>query len=489
VKNKLLKNGIYNSIGGILKIIVGLLTIPIIIRLIGTEEYGLWSLTSSIVSIVLLAEAGLSTATTVFASEDLKRKDTKGLLSTLTSTTISVLVLSTAAAVLVATQAEHIINNFGGLNSLSKERALISLQISSVVVWSKLFQQLLVGIQQAYERYDTVNIINTGFSILNGLFLICIATWHGKVAELMIGQSIVSMISLAVHMYIVIVLFKEKKLAFRLVFNLEKMMRIIKYSSLLWITTLGSILFSRVDRLVVGNLLGIQFLGIYSAITDITAQINSFSALAVQPIISFVTESKISDKNEIIKIREQVIRSLIVNTVVSLVMGSVLICGAPWILQKVLNIYSLDATNIASFKIATIIYSLYSINAVGFYILLGANKTFISSIISLFVGAATLTMIFAGCHYGLTGAIIGNAGFLGVYLFTFAAMRILDIESMFWIKKIWISIFLFTSISLMNVCSIIDHNLTIILLLIYCAYSMRYMILTLKSPWMSEDSN
>jgi Polysaccharide biosynthesis protein len=67
----MLKNGFYNAAAGAVRVGLAILTIPVLIRLMGVEEYGLWALASAIVGIVTLAEAGLSTATTVFVSQDL----------------------------------------------------------------------------------------------------------------------------------------------------------------------------------------------------------------------------------------------------------------------------------------------------------------------------------------------------------------------------------------------------------------------------------
>lgn len=67
----MIKNGFYNVVGAVIRIGLTLLTIPLIIRLIGVEEYGLWTLVSTMIGIVGLAEAGLAVSTTVFLSRDL----------------------------------------------------------------------------------------------------------------------------------------------------------------------------------------------------------------------------------------------------------------------------------------------------------------------------------------------------------------------------------------------------------------------------------
>jgi hypothetical protein len=52
VKSNFLKNGFYNTVAGIIRIGLAILTIPLLIRLIGIEEYGLWTLASTVIIVV-----------------------------------------------------------------------------------------------------------------------------------------------------------------------------------------------------------------------------------------------------------------------------------------------------------------------------------------------------------------------------------------------------------------------------------------------------
>jgi O-antigen/teichoic acid export membrane protein len=75
----LLRNSFYNSLGGVIRLGLGVITIPILIRALGIEEYGVWTLASSVISIVMLAESGLSFSTTFFVSQSLSKNDLEEL--------------------------------------------------------------------------------------------------------------------------------------------------------------------------------------------------------------------------------------------------------------------------------------------------------------------------------------------------------------------------------------------------------------------------
>jgi O-antigen/teichoic acid export membrane protein len=207
-----------------------------------------------------------------------------------------------------------------------------------------------------------------------------------------------------------------------------------------WLTTLGSALFSQCDRLIVGSILDTRILGIYAAITSITAQINTFSSLPIQPLLPRLSQLIAKQNSEPSQLKEQVKQALLVNGIVALGLGGTLLTLAPFII-KIIIPTGANNEYLFAFRLATIIYSLYSMNGVGYYILFSINAVNISLIIQLFSGGFSLLFIgFASYFFGLTGAIIGNAGYLIVWLLNIRAMRKLNIPSIVWIK--WIKFLL-----------------------------------------------
>jgi O-antigen/teichoic acid export membrane protein len=418
-KNNLLKHGIYNLAGGVVRIGAGIAVIPILIRSLGLEEYGLWTLASSILGVVLLAEGGLSTATTVFVSQDLTKKD-NSLSETITVSLVAMFVLAGLAVLVLYLCSGFVTSWYPALSNFQSITLFHSLQVGAFVVWCKLFQQVFIGIEQAYQRYDLINIIGTISSILTSLGMAVVVLSSGKTLQIMQYQLLVSALLLLIHFYLVSQLVKGAGIKFQL--TLSKALEIGKYSLMMWITSIGGVLFTRVDRLVIGSILGSAYLGVYSTITDIASQINSISAMAVQPMISSLSnEPDIKSTST----QRKVNRYLLANLYISLVLGLVLITFSPLILSVLLkqNIVDINHNYTVAFRLGVLIYSLYSVNSSSYYVLLGTKQVGKCSTISLFVGSVSLILIYFGAvNFGLVGAILGNAGFLGIYAFTFASM-------------------------------------------------------------------
>ena len=159
----MLKNGLYNLISALIRNGFNIISIPILIRLVGLETYGLWILVTSFIAIVGLAEAGLSVATTVFIARDLGNEDQEGILQTITFTFGGMLILATLASGMLWISSPSLVNLFPKLDTKDYELAIKAWQLGSIVVWARLLQQVLVGISQDYQQYKIINLINIDY--------------------------------------------------------------------------------------------------------------------------------------------------------------------------------------------------------------------------------------------------------------------------------------------------------------------------------------
>jgi O-antigen/teichoic acid export membrane protein len=434
----MLKNGLYNLISALIRNGFSIVSIPILIRLIGLESYGLWTLVTSGVAIVGLAQGGLSVATTVFVARDLGNGDREGILQTITFTLTGMFGLATFASVFLWVSAPFLINFFPALESQDYELATKAWQIGSIVIWTRLIQQVLIGISQAYQQYKIINIINTVQVFIANIGLIGVA-WLGQdIGMMMLSEAVIGVLILFCYIVDVWRLIRHLNPCF--LWNAEKARGIIKYSVMTWLISIGTTAFGQGDRLIVGGILGTKMLGLYSAITTIAAQINTLSAIAVQPMLptlSGLLTNKQEDRDEK-KTGDLIKKSLQLNINVACLIGVTIIVLSPWILKIVVGDSQIDFNHaVFGLQITSFIYTLYSLNANGYYILFSLNALntlfFVISIASLL----SLGLIAIGSsHYGLVGACVGNGGYLLLLLLTFIGMNKINIPRSQWISSI-----------------------------------------------------
>ena len=430
--SKFLKNSFYNVVAGAVRIGLALISIPVLIRLLKVEGYGVWVLASAIVELVVLSGNGLSVTTTVFVSRDLAQKDSNdGLSKTFTILVSGTLILAILAAFALWISAEPVVELFPDLEPIQKLAVTQAVQIGSLVVWARFLQQVLMGIEQAYQRYGTLNLLNTLQWVLLSLGLVGVALLGGQAGELMQWQAVTSVVMLISHFGFVKVLVRAAHL--RPTLAIKKGLEIAHHSFINWLICLGSVAFGRGDRLIVAAFLGSEAIGIYGAIIEATSAVNSFSALPVQPLVPVLShQSALEDINRS-NLKQQIKQAVKANGLVALGCSGLLITFAPVIMQLLLT-EAATGTHTLLFRVAVIIYALCSLNAVGFYILLSRAVNLVM-FLQLGSGILALTLIaIGGKYFGLLGAIIGNIGFLLSWLMISYGFKELKLPSSLWIK-------------------------------------------------------
>jgi O-antigen/teichoic acid export membrane protein len=413
----LLRNGLYNVGGQIVRGAVGLLTIPLLIRFLGIREYGVWSLAYAVLALMTVSEAGISVAAVVFLSEDFAKDDFEEAGTTLTFVLVSAVLLSTAVALFLWLAGPHLVRPLAAFGSAERAGAGRAIQVAGFAVAVLILQRVLVGVEQAFDRYAAINALDIFQSLLVYVGLAVVAWLGGKTVVLMKWQAFACTLVLIAHCCFVLWLLRGKGLSFG--WSSDKARRILRYSVGTWITTLGSTAFSQCDRLIVGGLLGPSVLGIYSAITTITSRINLFSGTAVQPLLSSLSRDAPTNAPAEGPIRQ----AAHLNALIVIEAGIFLYVLA----DKVMHVMVPGANvhqAIVGLQIATIIYALYSMSAPGFYLLFSVGEAGTNAIVTLSSALVSLGLILLGARYfGLLGALSGNAGYLGMLYVIIAGLR------------------------------------------------------------------
>lgn len=417
----MLKHGLYNTLSYFIKLSLSFLLVPVLIRIIGIEEYGLWTLVSTTLAIVMLAEGGLSNATLFFVSQSLGKDDDNHLSEVLSVVILAMLSLATIAALTILGIAPLIVKSLPQLTVEQNRVATFCLQLGSLLVWSRMIQGIPMGIEMACDSYKSMNLIGTLQSILTNIGMLVIAYSGGGILNLMQWQVSTTVCVLLVHIFTAWSLIKYRKLVFK--FKKDNISYILKYSFSVWLTSLGSAIFYQADKLIVASLLGTKSLGIYAAITNTTAHINGFSAMAIQPVLPKLSGAIGNISTKQTAIQRQVIQAMQFNLAISLGMGGGLLIF-DFLIMHILFGEQFRTEYVMYFRIAVVIYTLISLSCAGNYILLGYGMANLSMIAIISSGVIALAAIFVGAsNSGLIGAIIGNSGFILILILNFWAMQ------------------------------------------------------------------
>jgi O-antigen/teichoic acid export membrane protein len=364
-----------------------------------------------------MSESGISVAATVFLSKDLAKDDSHEVSRTLTFILISAVLLATALGLFLWIAGPLVVRPLGAFGNAERAEAGRTLQIAGIAVAAFIVERALIGVEQALDRYAAINALDLVQSLLANVGLVMVAWLGGRTVEMMKWQAFAYALVMAAHFCFVFRLLRGKGL--RIEWSGRKVWRIFRFSLATWTAALGSAAFGQCDRLVVGGILGAPLLGIYSVITNVTSKINSFSGTAVQPLVPSLSRDGALNTPARSRIRQ----ATDLNALIAIEAGVFLCVLADWVM-RVLVPGATAPQDILGLQIAAVIYALYSLNAPGFFILFSVGEARTNAIVTLSSGVVSLVLIFVGARYfGLLGALVGNAGYLGTLLLNVFGLR------------------------------------------------------------------
>jgi FkbM family methyltransferase len=420
------RNGIYNITGALVRTAVALVTIRYLIEFAGLAEFGIWTLAAAIIGLVSIAESALNITATVFVSRDTAPENGRELSEAVSFLSVLAAALALVAAAILFAGADTLANLFPSLNADQRQSLASALRIGSLWALSRLPQQIALGMLQGFQRYGLMNVLLTLQSIATGAGLVLLAQRGEGTIAFTRWQVYVSAAALLIHTAAAWIVCGTR-LAPR--WNTTRAHELGAYAWWTGVTTMGTVIFSQADRLVVGRFLGISVEGIYAAITAVTAQINSLSAMPVQPLLAEIGRLERDEAYVVPRLRN----ALRTNAFVALSLSVVLFAFANRVLQSIAPNVPAD-DYVTAFRAAVVIYALYSLNATGYFLCLGFKATRATATIVL--GGAMLSMILiaAGASaYGLLGAVLGNCGYQVAWLLTGLGMKHARVAATMWI--------------------------------------------------------
>lgn len=283
----LLRNSLLNFFGQATPLVVGMLALPFLVRGLGTDRFGIFSLALVVIGHWGLFDLGLGRAITRFVAEHLARDAADEVPALVwTSATVQV-VFGLLGALLFAAVSPLLVQNFLNIPAPLRREAettcyLLALSIPLVAV-STSFRGLLEGVQ----RFDLVNAVATPSAV---------ATFLLPLAGLLLGLSlpgiVASLVALRLLGLLVMVgasVAAFPKLRAAVVFRPAVVFRLLTFGGWITVSSVAAAVLVYSDRFLIGSLQSMSMVAYYTAPYDLVTRlwiIPSSMLLALFPAAS-----------------------------------------------------------------------------------------------------------------------------------------------------------------------------------------------------------
>ena len=483
MEKKQIKIGaILSYISIIINNIVTLIYTPIMLRLIGQSEYGLYSLVSSVISYLTVLDLGFGNAIVVYTAKFRKNKD-KTKQSSLNGMFIVIFTIIGIIAIVIGTVLYLNIGNLFGETMTSDElnKAKIMIIILIINLGITFPFSVFSSIITAYEKFifsKTINIIRyivTPCIIIPFLFL------GYKSIAMVVINTIINILYLLVNMIYCI---RKLKIGISFKhFDYTLLKEIFKYSFFIFIGIIVDKINWSVDKFILGTVSGTIAVAVYSVASNINSIYISFSS-SVNGILLPKISRMIMDKAEKEKLSEIFIKiGRIQYLIIGLIISGFIVYG-----EKFITLWAGQEYKI-SYIIACILMipaTIPLIQGMGLNIIQAMNKHQFRNITYLIISIFNICIsIPLAKIYGGVGTAIGTAVAMilgnGILMNWYYRKKIELNISDFWKNILKMSIPL---VFLMIIGIIVNYSITtntwLLLIVQILCYTILYCLLSYK---------
>lgn len=270
----LARNTALNSVGQVVPLLVGIATIPYIVRGLGAERFGVLSIAWVFLGYFSLFDLGLGRATTKFAAECLGRGQTDRLPG-LVWTSLAYQLLFGVVGALV----------FGALTPVLVDKALkvppslivetkLTLIILAASVPVVLATNALRGVLEAAQRFDLINYVKVPGNILVFLLPAVALLLHRGLPEIVILLLLARVAAALAYLSICFRIFPVLRRGFS--HDPAILRPVLVYGGWVTISNILSPLLVYADRFVIGALLSMAAVAYYTAPLEIVSRLLIF---------------------------------------------------------------------------------------------------------------------------------------------------------------------------------------------------------------------
>ena len=409
MENKQIKLGmLLNYISMAIEGIIVFLLNPFIIRGLGQEEYGVYSLVSSFAGYLTIFEFGLGTTIIRYISKYNAEKKEKEKENFLALCFFIYFVITILMAIVCVVLYYFLDNMFSASLTieqieLAKKMFIIIATSMTVTTIGSIFSAIIAG----YEKFIFSRIMVIVTTIINVLLTIVVLATKATAIRLTYITLIITMITIFTNIYYV---FKKLKIRIKLYqWDHEFFKEISKFSIFIFLQTMITQIYWRLDQLIIGVMVSNAAisLAIYSVAMKINDLVLSFTTVINRYQLPTITRMVLVEKNQE-KVNEYIGKT---SKFVAILYMAIII-GLIFFGKKFIQIYAGDGYELAYYVVLIVVIasSLSRIHGSGSDVLKAKNihgyytiTVLVTAIMNILITVALIP------YWGIVGAAIGTA--------------------------------------------------------------------------------
>jgi O-antigen/teichoic acid export membrane protein len=290
----ILKNTLLNLLGYGAPLVVAVFAIPLIVKAMGTDRFGVLTLTWVLTGYLSVLDLGLSRALTKIVAEKLGENRTAEIPSAIW-TALSALALISIVISLIFWSCSHwLVYNLLKIPVGLQKEALYSLYLIAVSIPVVIISVGLRGILEAYQRFDLVNAVRIPLGIFSFAAPLLVIPFSVKlyyiIAVIFIGRFLITFVQFFLCYRIIPRLLED--------FSVELRMfgKLLQFGGWMTVTNVISPLLMYLDRFFIGALLSVSAVAYYATPSEVITKLTLVSGALMSVLFPAISASYNADR-------------------------------------------------------------------------------------------------------------------------------------------------------------------------------------------------
>jgi O-antigen/teichoic acid export membrane protein len=266
----LLRNSLWHLSGVAIPALVALATVPMLIAGLGLEGFGIITLITSVVGYFGILDFNLSAGTLKYLAQYHAQKDEARFTETFWFGALFYGLLGIIGALLLSLIGRSVLTHYFNISTSLLDETVIALKIAALGFALSQWQNYLVSVPQALQRYDRSAQGEAVFGVLVNIVSAYVALTGGGIAGVMTARVIIS----ALNILWLTWLLKQLCVITRPVWPRRDIrIQLTHFSAYAYLSRLASMLHQHADKLIIGSLTGPIALSLYAVPNQLASRI------------------------------------------------------------------------------------------------------------------------------------------------------------------------------------------------------------------------
>ncbi len=260
------RNAIFNLTGEIAAFIIGAVCIPFVVKRLGTDAFGILSISWALLGYMSLFDLGLSRATTKFVAEAVSVGDHDKIPTLVWTSMTFQLAFGILTGALLIWNAHWLADRIFHVPAKMSIEATNCFKLLGIATPIILITNSLRGMLEALQQFDVINYIKTITNVLMFSSPFFLVPFGGGLGSILLCLTMLRFIAMLVYFKLCFAPFPRTK--WRPSFEREILGRLFKYGGWVTVTNIAGPILMYSDRFALGSLLSVTAVAYYTGPAD-----------------------------------------------------------------------------------------------------------------------------------------------------------------------------------------------------------------------------